>query len=485
MNFFQRRGIGSIRGIDDPLLLNGGSKMAQRLRELHYDVVVIGGGCAGVAAAISAAKTGARTVLVESGPMIGGEMLSGMPFNGIATPRGEWVVGGVARELIDECAKLEGYVGEYFDWRSLWLVSVDPEVMKLVVVDAVRRYGVSLLLYTFAEDVVMENGVVRGVIVLNKSQRSLLTADVFIDCSGDGDLAAVAGAPFELGSPQGEFQPISLIFRMMNVESEPLLRFVVEHPEYFALGETQTVTVSKEQCAQELYKQGIPKVFFDGRGPLLSKAIADGELFPCSMIGVTPISFPRKEVILNTTRVFNVDATDTAALSQVLPQLIEQVKTCIRFMRGHVPGFENALFSGVAPRMGIRETRRIMGDYVLTVEDVLDARKVQDGVAKGCHEVDVHGVGVQHRRDMIKDGGSYDIPFGCLIPKNLKNVLIAGRCLSATREAHSSARAMGTCLAMGEATGTAAAMCVGKGWRVRDVPVGMLRDKLRTYRAIV
>ena len=139
--------------------------------------------------------------------------------------------------------------------------------------------------------------------------------------------------------------------------------------------------------------------------------------------------------------------------------MLDQVWMCVNFMRKYVPGFENAVFSGIAPRIGIRETRRIVGEYVLTRDDVMQARKRDDGIGKGAHELDVHGSGAKHVRSTIKDGGSYDIPFGCLVPKNVPNMLVAGRCLSATREAHSSARVMGTCMAMGQAAGTAAAMC--------------------------
>lgn len=130
----------------------------------------------------------------------------------------------------------------------------------------------------------------------------------------------------------------------------------------------------------------------------------------------------------------------------------------MRFLKAQVPGFESAEFSGVAPRIGIRETRRVMGDYVLTGDDVLNARKRPDGIARGGHEIDVHGAGTAHDRRVIASGGSYDIPYGTLIPRNVNNLLLAGRCLSSTREGQSSARVMGTCMAMGQAAGTAAAM---------------------------
>jgi hypothetical protein len=275
---------------------------------------------------------------------------------------------------------------------------------------------------------------------------------------------------------------------MMGIETKPLLDFVVAHPENFGLAEYVDKRMTVEEAARGLAKQGLPKVFLVAHGPLMRDGIARGELYETSMIAVTPVSTARKEVSLNTTRVGHLDAMRTDKLSQALPDLLEQVWTCAEFMRRNVPGFENAVFSGIAPRIGIRETRRIMGDIVLNGDDVMQARKRPDGIGKGAHELDIHLAGTGHVRSTIKDGGSYDIPFGCLTPKGLANVMIAGRCFSSTREAHSSARVMGTCMAMGQATGTVAAMCShlnAWGGDVREIPVPRLRDVLREQGAVL
>jgi hypothetical protein len=461
--------------------------MAQRLRQIRYDVLVVGGGSAGIAAAVSAAKNGARTLLVDAGPMIGGELLSGIPIDGCRNTRGEWIVGGAFKEVLDECDRLGGYVGSMFDWRTIWVVCCDPEIMKIAVVNVVRRAGVDLLLYTFAEDVVVEDGRITGVILLNKSQRTLVQADVVIDCSGDGDVATLAGAPYESGSASGEYQPVTMVFRMQGIETRPLLDFVLAHPENVAVKENPWIKESPEECIQKLVAQGYPKVFLKGDGPLVQKAVAAGEMYPTALVAMTPVSMVRKEVSLNTTRIANIDATRTDQLSQSLPGLLDQVWMCAGFLKKYVPGYENAHFAGIAPRIGIRETRRVMGDYVLTLDDVLEARKRPDGVAKGGHHVDVHGAGTHQLRQPIKDGGSYDIPLGCLIPKGLRNVFVAGRCFSADRGAHGSARVMGTCMAMGQATGTAAAMAIQANRLddVRDLPVPVLRARLKEQGAIL
>jgi hypothetical protein len=459
------------------------------IRQEHYDVVVLGGGSAGIAAAVAATRNGARTVIVDAGPMIGGELVSGIPVDGCLSTAGEWVVGGVCRDLFKICDKMGGYIGAIKDYRSLTIVCVDTEIMKLAVVKLVHDAGVKLLLYTFAEEVITENGKVTGIIVLNKNRRTLLTAKVFIDCSGDGDLAIGAGAPFEVGdATKGDLQPVTLIFRMMGVEAEPLLRFVKNNTANFGLAEYQDKRMTVAEAAEALYEQGLPKVFLTSDGPLMRDAIARGTLHRSSMIGITPISIPRKEVSVNTTRIGHLDATHTDKLSNALPELMDQVWDCANFLRSSLPGFEKAVFSGVAPRIGIRETRRVVGEEVLTGEDIMQARKRPDGIAKGAHELDIHLSGTGHIRSTIKDGGSYDIPFGCLVPRNTRNVLMAGRCFSSTREAHSSARVMGTCMAMGQAAGTAAALCTtANAWSgdVREVAVPRLRDMLRTQGAVL
>lgn len=451
----------------------------------QFDVVVIGAGSAGIAAAVSAARNGARTILVDAGPMVGGELVSGLPLNACLNARGEWVVGGVIRELLDTCRSMGGLIEPYFDWRSLWLTCVDPEVMKLAVAKLLRKAGVRLLLYSFADDVVADESRLHGIFVVNKQGRTLLRAQQFIDCSGDGDISVLAGAMSEMGGPQGELQPVTLIFRMVGVETEPLLDFVRCHPDYVGLGECLLEPRSKPECAAALYRQGIPSVFFDGRGPFLVEAIERGELFPCGLLAVCPVSTQRKEVSLNTTRIANLDATNPDRLSGALPDLLEQVWACARFLKARVPGFENSQFSGIAPRIGIRETRRIMGETVLQREDVLEGRKRDDGICKGAHELDVHGAGNVHRREMINNGGSYDVPFGCLLPKGTTNLLVAGRCLSATREAHGSARVMGTCMGMGQAAGTAAAMAATAGKALRQLSIAALRDRLRAQGAVL
>lgn len=461
--------------------------MLDRMQEIECDVLVVGAGSAGIAAAVSAARHGARTLLVEAGPMAGGELISGISMLGVISARGEWIVGGVARELLKEVESLGGYIGPVFDYRALHLVCFDPELMKLAVMNQLSRAGVQLMLYSMATGVVASEGSVRGVVVRNKSGSQLVRAKVFVDASGDADLVDPAGGTTELGHDGRLFQPPSLLFRMIGVDTRALLGNVREAPEDYGLAEYAGLGMTRQQCADALWKQGQPKVVLLGdRGPL-KRAIASGEMFPTSILAVLPVSTARREVSINCTQIGNVDATQTRQLSAALPTFFEQIQTSMRFLKAHVPGFAEAQFSGTAGKIGVRETRRFTGDYVLTEDDVLQGRKRADVVAKGGHEIDLFAVS-SHRRQPIKDGGTYDLPLAAAIVKGVRNLFAVGRCISATREAQSSARVMGTCMAMGQAAGTAAGLCAaagGWGGDVRDTPIAELQERLRAAGAIL
>jgi hypothetical protein len=464
--------------------------MAQSLNHAHFDVVVLGGGASGVAAAAAAAKNGRKTLIVESGTMLGGELLSGMSLDGVLNARGEYVVGGISDELFAECREMDGFIGPIHDHRLICYVCVDPELMKIAVMRVLERHGVTPWLQTFAEDVVVRDGVVSGLVVVNKSGRTLVSADWFIDCSGDGDLAVGGGAPYELSDASGDLQPLSLMFRMSNVDAQSLLRFAQANVDSLAVGESDYIrgSLSDRQLVDKLVEQGEPSLFFKSEGPFLGDAIRRGDLAPTALIMIQPTSKARREVCVNATRVGgNIDGTDTAAVSATVGTLMEQVWKTSVFLKKHLPGFEQAAFAGLAPRVGVRETRRVMGDYLLTKDDVVSGRKFPDSaVAKGAQHVDIHQSGTTQIRIPIANGGSYDIPFGCLLPLGLKNVMVAGRCLSATREGMGTARTMGPCMAMGEATGTAAALCADRGHtEVRQLAVRELQQRLKKNGAVI
>jgi len=452
----------------------------------EYDVVVVGAGAAGVAAAIAAAKNGARTLLVESEGTVGGDAVTGLPILGACNSCGEWVVGGVLRALLDACRSLGGYIGPVCDWRAVWGVCLDPECFQLALPEMLAASRVELLLHTTVDGVGVTKGRIGTVSVVNRNGRRRIGAQQVIDTTGDANIARFAGAPAETGGERGELQPVSLIFRMCNVDFAALVGFVREKPSEFLLAENPVFPNESAECARRLADAGYPYAALSANGETLGRAIEAGAMFPCTAVFITPTSVPKREVCLNTTRLAGVDALDVVSLSSSLGALCAQVSTASEFLKEAVPGFERACVSGVAPRIGIRETRRAIGEYVLTANDVIEGRKSPRGIAKGAHHVDIHGEGTEQMRIPVKDGQSYDIPYECLIPKDVTNLLVAGRCLSSSREANGSARVMGTCMATGEAAGTAAALCVERGIaNVRHVRVGTLRDRLVSQGAVL
>lgn len=453
----------------------------------HYDVAIIGGGTAGVVAAIAAARNGANTVLVESAPFVGGEMTSIIPYDGCKSVQGKWVLGGIGRELFERCREYDGYIGDIFDWRMMWAICLDPEVMKLVIVQELARSNVKVLLNTFATDVVIRGKCIEGINVVGKGGKQLIRANVVIDCTGDADIATFAGVPYELGDNHGGFQPVTLMYRMSNVNANRYLEYVRDNSSEFLLAAHPSLGKSEAECALELYKRGLPCAAIDGKSKIIQSAIEKGEMEPCTALFVFPTSLKRKEVCINMTRVVNVDANDGAQLGAALPKLVEQTIKGANFLINYVPGFEDSSLCNVGSRIGIRETRRIVGEYVLNQEDVTGAHRFEDVIAQGAHHVDIHvPVEFPHIRIPVKDGQSYDIPFRCLIPLGLDNLLVAGRCISSTREGNSSVRVMAQCMATGEAAGTAAAMCVKQRIDdVRNLEILKLQEKLRLQGAII
>ncbi|MFO7947223.1 MAG: FAD-dependent oxidoreductase, partial [Armatimonadota bacterium] len=412
--------------------------------------------------------------------------ISGLPILGTRNSRGDMIVGGVLDELLDTCSRLGGYVGCIFDWRTCWGACVDPEVMRLAIVDALQQHGVDLLLGAPVHDAATEGAQVTTLFVPGNGDGTVIDANVVVDCTGDAAITCMAGGECEKGGPDGQFQPVSLVFQMGPVDYPALLKFVRDHPEEVILADNPIIDKMPSECAQALFEDCYPYLALSAEGWLLGSAIEAGEMYPCTAIFMSPTSLSRREVTLNTTRLPNVDATDRCELSRALPVLVEQVEICVRFARDRIPGFEKAHLTRMAPRVGVRETRRLLGEHVLTAEEVVEASKSPDVIAIGGHHVDIHGAGTDQTRIPVRDGGSYDIPYGCLIPRTLENVLVAGRCLSSTREANGSARVMGTCIATGQAAGTAAALCAKRDClNVRNLPVNLLQQTLRKDGAVL
>lgn len=438
------------------------------------DVLVVGGGPAGLGAAVGAADAGARVVLAERYGFLGGNATAAlvMPLMSFHTRRsargapdtakllptdhgpGDPIIAGALKRLLERLVRAGGAIPPSLE--TGYVVPFDPEWFKLCALDLLDEAGVLFLLHAFAADVVRDpqrGGRISGVVFETKSGPIVVRARVIVDCTGDGDVAARAGAPFEIGRYDGLTQPMTLMFRVVDFERAAFEAYVREHP-----GEWRGV---------------------HGLWGLVRQASAAGEL-----------SLPREdmlffatphehEVSMNSTRITRVLGVDVWDLSYAEWCGRQQMRQIAAFLRKYVPGFERAYVAQSGVQIGVRETRRILGDYQLTAEDVLRARKFDDAIARGAYPVDIHnpdGKGTVLRH--VPLGEAYDIPLRCLLPRDVENVVVAGRCISGTHEAHSSYRVMPIVMATGQAAGVCAAMAAKRGCAPRAVAVREVQREL-------
>ena len=435
------------------------------------DVLVVGGGPAGLGAALGAASAGVRVVLAERYGFLGGNATAAlvMPLMSFHTDRatlesgeaklfptdhgpGEPVVGGVLLQLLERLIAARGAIRP--SPATGYVVPFDPELFKGVALDLLDEAGVSLLLHSFASDPLLRGSRVEGAIFETKSGPLVVRARTVVDATGDGDIAARAGAPYEIGrAADALVQPMTLMLRIADFEREAFFAYAREHPDQW---------------------RGV-----HGLWDLVRKATEAGEL-DLAREDMLFFATPRpREVSVNSTRVMEVLGTDVWDLTRAEWNGRRQMRQITAFLQKYVPGFESsyAVQSGV--QVGVRETRRVKGEYQLTAADVFGARKFQDVIARGAYPVDIHnptGKGTVLRK--LPPGEAYDIPLRCLVPQQIENLLVSGRCISGTHEAHSSYRVMPICMATGQAAGVAAAFAARTGKAVRDLPVNAVQDEL-------
>lgn len=435
----------------------------------QVDVLVIGGGPAGIAAAVGASRAGAKTLIVESMGSFGG-----MWTNGLVTTLGgynSWLrpyrrsVDGVAGEWLRMAAEKEGAE----DNRS-WVLSSDPEIMKLTADELLQKYGVKMLLHTWMADAIVDDGTVRGVIVENVDGRSAIMANAVVDCTGNGDVAARAGAEYLIAE---QLQPMTLPFFLAEVEPQGKTGYDQEllipmGPEAGFLGpEMMPYTTRRRDMAVD--------------NSLLDEAYRRGDLpfFGGPWFGGLRINYPW----VNTTRVYG-SAVNAGELTEAEIEARRDAHNIVNFYRANCKGFEKCWIMSSAATIGIRETRRIVGEYTLTGDDIKNQARFEDSIALGVWPIDVHPPkGENGAHDMFVPV-PYQIPYRCLVPVKVDNLLVAGRCISTDRNAMGSIRVGATCGAIGHAAGVAAAIAVQKGVAPRQVDAREIQAELAYQNAI-
>lgn len=418
------------------------------------DVLVCGGGTAGFAAAVAAGRAGASVIILEQLGCLGGLGTAGLvpcfnPFTDGEKP----VVRGIAEEVLKTLAARMGVPVEY-DWFT-----INAETLKRVYDDILVESGVRLRFFTKIVDVATSNGHVDAVVVSTHEGLKAITARVFIEATGDGDVAAWAGADFEAGDETGAQQATTLCFTVAGVDWDKWGSY--KTPD----GDRTDRYIWRTQAAE-------------GHTPLAEPRLA---------VGILPIGETTGQS--NAGHVFGVNGLVEGSLTEGIIKGRENADNLVEWYRENVPGFQKCRLAASAQILGIRETRRITGEYVLTVEDYDARASFEDEIGRNANPLDVHASrcdkGCQdssyglERQQQYPPGESYGIPYRCLIPRRLENVLVAGRCVSTDRLMHGSMRVMPGCFVTGQAAGVAAAMAARKtGGAVRDIDTGELRETL-------
>jgi hypothetical protein len=435
-----------------------------------YDVVVTGAGSSGIVAAVRAAREGARTLLLEGTGFLGGLITGGR----LTKPTG-LINSAIFHEMLDRCVGYKGADGRVREsYWGKYTGTFDAEVMQRVIIEMVEEAGVEVLLRANVVDTVMKDNAMSGLIIRTKSGESLVLGKAFIDASGDGDVAALAGAEFMLGrEADGLTQPITSYFRVLNVNVPALIADCNANR-----ADMWEVVYPKE--AGDRNEDYVMAVLLTGFQQRIKDRVAEGFdwIIPKDHITMKTGLIPG-EISVNVTR-FQGNGLDDRDLSRAEIEIRKQAYCAFDFLQRFVKGFESAIFLEVAPKLGIRETRRITGQYVLTEAEVRGNQRFDDAIGLCNSPVDVHEPG-GNRGIMEHVGVGYGIPYRCMIPQKLDNLIMAGRCISVDEIAFGSTRNVPACTMTGEAAAIAAALAAKRGVMVSAIPVGDVQGRLREH----
>jgi len=418
----------------------------------EFDTIVVGGGPAGVIAAIAAARGGARTLLIERYGFVGG-----MATSALVTPisefrvGGEQHIGGIPLELMRRAAKLGGAELE----RDSGNWPVNDEIMKLAAQQMLVESGVTMLFHTWFADVVVDGGAVTHVIVQNKAGRTAYGCKTVIDCSGDADVVRAAGLPTVKDEV---LQPATLWFQLGGVDTDAL-----EYVFGDAVDGILPVSESIRARLAELHAAGEVPLF---GGPWINRFFRDG------FVSINVLREP-------------TDASDPEWFTRTEISLREKMHALIDTLRREFPEFRNAWLAKSGIQTGVRETYHIVGLYKLSQDDIINPKAFPDTIAKGAHTIDIHHSDSIDQNEFVLLRRPYNVPFRCLVPQGSVNVVTAGRSLSADGPGFGSVRVMATCMAMGQGAGIAASLAVTHGMTMSDVDFDMLRTALIEQDAII
>lgn len=442
-----------------------------------YDVIVMGGGPSGAHAAIAAARAGRRVLLVEKHGFLGGSLTAmGVgPMMSFHNAAGDQVVGGQAEELVQRLVRTGASPGHIEDSVTYCktVTPFDSEALKVELEGMVLEAGGELLYHThFAGAETSEDGRVKAITLCNKAGLTRYEAGVFIDATGDGDICAALGVKFAKGRPEDNaMQPMTMNLKIGNVDMDAVRRDVFANPDNFEFD------LGPEEGLRRL--RDTPRVSLKAYVKTWRAAKERGEVdVPREFVLFFETATPGV-VIVNTSRIQGLDGTDPYQLSRAEVIGRRQNLQIFAFLKKHCAGFEKAIDLGGASQIGVRETRRIEGLYTLTAEDVLDEHAFEDTIALGGYPIDIHSPDKAETNTRTLDGRvRYQIPMRCLLLNSPDNLIVAGRCISATHEAMAAFRVSPIAMAIGQAAGVMSAVALEKGVPASEVPYGRVRELL-------
>ncbi|MDR2674021.1 MAG: FAD-dependent oxidoreductase [Opitutaceae bacterium] len=457
----------------------GQKPASARKAGLDCDVLVAGGGVSGAVAAIAAARAGARVLLVEEQGFLGGSLTAmGVgPMMSFHNPAGRQVVRGIADEIIARLQARGASTGHIPDTTTYCstVTPFDSEELKIELETMLAEAGGRVLYHTqIAAAERAGDGAIARVIACNKAGLTAFEARVFVDATGDADLAAHAGVPFQLGRERdGAAQPMTMNLKLANVDTAAVRAYALAHPEEFLFH-----PLGPEEAARRLRES--PRISLGGFLGAWKAARERGEVeVPRDQVLFFETAEPGV-VIVNTSRVTGLDATDPFQLSQAEAAGRRQCAQIFAFLKKHAVGFANAIRMDTAAKIGVRESRHVRGLHVLTAEDLLSARAFDDAVALGAYPIDIHSADGQAETSTthLRPDAAYRIPLRSLLVEQPANLVVAGRCISATHEASAAFRVTPICMAIGHAGGVVAAEAAARGVVPAAVPFGVIRERL-------
>jgi hypothetical protein len=439
-----------------------------------YDVAVIGGGPAGMMAAIASAREGARTVLVERNGYLGGEAATGLPILVYYDQNGDQVMDGLPQEFVAKLQELGGSTGHVFGEKghTSTMTPLYPEYVKYLAAKMFAEAGGTLFLDTDIAAVETNKKKIKSIIVHNADGLTEIPLKAAVDCTGNGDVIGQSGAAFNKGRKKdGKVQSMTLLFYLGGVDVEEAKKhFDIEW--YWGVRPNET---KKELIhfagSLERWRKLAPTDF----------PFADGDTHMLWAMILRP-----GLLSINLTDVPDRDPTKATDVTFAEVEVRRQVIQLSESLRKYVPGFKDSYIVGTPARIGMREGRRLAGQYEIQANDVIGGKRFDDSIGRCGYCMDMHdpeGKGISFK--LIKGGGYYQLPYRSLVPAELDGLLAAGRCISASHEALASVRVMGPCMVTGQAAGTAAAMAVKQGVEIRDLDVRRLQARLREGKVLL